>query len=147
MHIESEVHYTRMYVCVMVFLSLCFQVPCLVLFWMHLTLQSEKQLIITHLVFPIGPSCRFSWKILFLVNFKEKFPVIDYVRNVHCPIVIFHGEKDMIIPYHLGYNVFLNALKYGRSSNVSFHSCGSTTHKKNYLSQIFHSTLDSIAAL
>ena len=78
---------------------------------------------------------------------KEKFPVIDYVKNVHCPIVIFHGEKDMIIPYHLGYNVFLNAQKYGRSSNVSFHSCGSTTHKKNYLSQTFHSALDGIAQL
>ena len=50
----------------------------------------------------------------------------------------------MIIPFHLGRKVYVAAQGNGHNPNVSFYDCGDTTHKKNYLSRVFDSTLDSI---
>lgn len=30
----------------------------------------------------------------------DKYPTIDYIRNVQCPILVVHGEKDTLIPIH-----------------------------------------------
>lgn len=33
---------------------------------------------------------------------KDKFHTIDKVNHIHCPLMIFHGEKDTVIPVHHG---------------------------------------------
>jgi fermentation-respiration switch protein FrsA (DUF1100 family) len=37
---------------------------------------------------------------LYLV--KDKFHSIDKIAGIHCPVMIFHGEKDTVIPIHHG---------------------------------------------
>lgn len=95
---------------------------------------------------PYWPIMSLLIKSFVFVHFQEKFPVIEHVEGVLCPIMIFHGRKDMIVPYHLGYNVFLNAQKHSQSGMVDFYDCGNTTHKKNYLSPVFSDALDKFVS-
>lgn len=45
-------------------------------------------------VFPAGPAL------------KYKFPTNKYVKNVDCPVYIFHGTEDMIVPFKQGKRLF-----------------------------------------
>lgn len=37
---------------------------------------------------------------------KYKFPSHTYLQNVHCPIYIFHGTADKVVPYKFGEKLF-----------------------------------------
>jgi fermentation-respiration switch protein FrsA (DUF1100 family) len=39
----------------------------------------------------------------------DRFPSIDRIRQVTCPILILHGQRDTIVPYELGKNLFTAA--------------------------------------
>jgi fermentation-respiration switch protein FrsA (DUF1100 family) len=37
---------------------------------------------------------------------QSRFPLIDRLSKVHAPILVVHGDRDDIVPLHLGRKVF-----------------------------------------
>lgn len=92
---------------------------------------------------PYWPFMSTFFKPVFIDHIEEEFPVVKYVQNITCPLLIFHGKRDLIVPFHLGVQVYYSAVHSAKDSNrVFFHDCGDSTHKKNYLSQNFSSALN-----
>ncbi len=40
---------------------------------------------------------------------KDRYETIKKLKNIEIPILIMHGEKDRIVPFHMGKKVFLKA--------------------------------------
>ncbi|MCH2546721.1 MAG: alpha/beta hydrolase [Alphaproteobacteria bacterium] len=40
---------------------------------------------------------------------KDKYHTIDKIGDIQCPLMIFHGEKDTVIPVHHGRELFAKA--------------------------------------
>lgn len=48
---------------------------------------------------------RFPWlPVHWLI--AERYPSIDRIDKVTCPILVIHGQQDQIVPYHLGKQLF-----------------------------------------
>lgn len=78
------------------------------------------------------------FKPVFIDHIVEEFPVVKYVQNITCPLLIFHGKRDLIIPFHLGLQVYYSAVSSAKDKDrIFFHDCPDSTHKKNYLSWNF----------
>ena len=93
---------------------------------------------------PYWPVMSTLFKPVIIDHIEEEFPVVKYVKNVTCPLLIFHGKRDVIVPYHLGLQVYYSALQAAKDkSRVFFHDCGDSTHKKNYLSDNFPLALNT----
>lgn len=91
---------------------------------------------------PYWPVMSSFFKPVFIDHIVEEFPVVRYVQNITCPLLIFHGKRDLIIPFHLGQQVYYSAVNSAKDkSRVFFHDCGDSTHKKNYLSRSFSTAL------
>ncbi len=59
---------------------------------------------------------------------KFKFPSFEYVNNIDCPITIFHGTRDKVIPFNSGKKLFdaipsknkmFYSIKYGSHNNLA----------------------------
>ncbi|MBT0608571.1 alpha/beta fold hydrolase [Aequorivita echinoideorum] len=33
------------------------------------------------------------------INLKYEFPTHEYIKDVKCPVIIFHGKKDKVVNY------------------------------------------------
>ena len=71
-------------------------------------------------------------------SFKEKFSSEDRILDISCPILILHGQRDRIIPFHLGKKLYQKALegrkkKTGLSiGSLEFMDCKDAGHKTNW---------------
>ena len=85
------------------------------------------------------------FKRITLDYFHETHSSIDRVSTVTCPILIMHGHKDVIIPFHLGYRLYEVAMTTRKSSSgkVQFVDCGDTGHKYNHHSVELQKALDT----
>jgi len=78
------------------------------------------------------------FSLLTFESFKERFPSDEQILEVTCPILIMHGHKDRVIPYHLGRKLYEKALE-GRKSKkeedagtLEFLDCQDSGHKYNW---------------
>lgn len=94
--------------------------------------------------FPFWP-VRDMFKAIALDFFHETHSSIDRVSSLSCPILIMHGHKDIIIPFHLGYQLYEVAVATRKPGDgkVEFIDCGDTGHKFNYRSKKLIQALDS----
>ena len=85
------------------------------------------------------------FKKLSLDFFHETHSSIDRVSTITCPILIMHGHKDVIIPFHLGFRLYEVALATRKpgSGKVQFIDCGDTGHKYNHRSENLRNALDT----
>ena len=42
---------------------------------------------------------------------KDRYETIKKLKNINIPILVMHGEKDKIVPFHMGKKVFLESNK------------------------------------
>ncbi len=35
-----------------------------------------------------------------------RYPTIDYIRNIHCPVLIIHSRNDQVIPFEFGLRLY-----------------------------------------
>lgn len=86
-----------------------------------------------------------------LETMPEKFESAQRLKDITCPILILHGRRDIIIPFHIGEQVYKTALEFRQShpsmGDVEFVDCGETNHKTNYLSPHTHSALERFLQL
>lgn len=71
-----------------------------------------------------------------LQTFEDQFESAKRMPHIKSPVLILHGQQDMIIPFKLGRQVFEAALE-SRERNpylgrVEFVDCGSSGHKDNW---------------
>lgn len=73
-----------------------------------------------------------------LHSMHEKYPSIDLITNITQPILIIHGRKDRMIPFHLGQELY-QAARLARVrtqpallEDVWFSEVGEGTHHNNY---------------
>lgn len=87
------------------------------------------------------------FRALVVESFQERFDSEDRLRNIPFPLLIAHGQGDIIIPFQLGERMFQTAMEARKrnpllSRNIHFVDCGSTQHKTNILSPHLHLALD-----
>lgn len=86
-----------------------------------------------------------------LETMPERFESAQRLKDITCPILILHGRRDIIIPFHIGEQVHKTALEFKEShpsmGDVEFVDCGETNHKTNYLSPHAHSALEQFLQL
>lgn len=66
-----------------------------------------------------------------LFNFTlsgDKFPNIDNIREVTCPVLICHGTLDEIVPYAHGYNLYMSVREECRAEPFWMEDCGHNDH-------------------
>lgn len=63
--------------------------------------------------FPLVPS--------FLINYK--IPTFEYLKNVKCPVYVFHGDTDNVIPYNNSVE-----LKYKAKPNLKLYKLKNQSH-------------------
>ena len=88
------------------------------------------------------------FKYFVLESFPERFESSERLKHISCPIMILHGHKDTIIPFHLGQKMYSIALESRKANpklgNVSFIDCGESAHKTNYQSPHIGPALDTL---
>ena len=93
---------------------------------------------------PIMPLFRY----FVLESFPERFESSERLKHISCPVLILHGRKDVIIPFHLGQKMYSIALESRKANpklgNVTFVDCGETAHKTNYQSPHIGSALNNL---
>ena len=96
------------------------------------------------LAIPYWPIMRILFRPYVIDNFVEKHDSAERLKNIHCPMLIFHGRKDIIIPFHLGEEMYQIARATRRSQDevVRFVDCGNTAHKNNLDSEAFKKAFD-----
>lgn len=96
------------------------------------------------LAIPYWPVMHYIFKPYVIDNFAEKHASVDRLKNIRCPILIAHGHRDIIIPFHLGKKMYETALATRKSSQetVRFVDCGDSPHKYNYVSTPLRQALD-----
>lgn len=71
-----------------------------------------------------------------LENFEQKFASEERMDHITCPILILHGRRDGIIPFHLGeklYQKTIDSRKVKSSGgSVEFLDCEDAGHKTNW---------------
>ncbi len=71
-----------------------------------------------------------------LQSFEEKFESAKRLEYVRSPIVILHGELDLVVPFHLGWEMYEAALRSREKDpslgRVDFVNCGEAGHKNNW---------------
>ena len=89
----------------------------------------------------LGPYFRY----FMLSNLYETHKSVDRLPKITCPILIMHGQNDIIIPFRLGKKMYEAALatRSPSSGEVVFVDCGDTAHKTNYVSPELRKVLDS----
>lgn len=96
---------------------------------------------------PVFPLLRYY----ILETLQERFESVHRLKHITCPILILHGRKDIIIPFHIGEKFYNTALELKKShpsmGSVEFVDCGDTNHKENYLSPHTHAALDRFIKL
>lgn len=80
-----------------------------------------------------------------LQNIQQKFETSKHFDHISVPILILHGQQDVVIPIHLGKEVYRMALK-SREQNptwgrVDFVDCGPTGHRSNWESPMAREAL------
>ena len=91
---------------------------------------------------PIMPLFRY-----FVIEaFQEQFDSEARLKHIPYRILILHGHNDIIIPFHIGYQMYETALESRKRNpllgSVHFVDCGETTHKTNYESPSLAPALD-----
>ena len=84
---------------------------------------------------------------LVLESFQERFESESRLLHIPFPLLIAHGQKDVIIPFHLGKRMYQTALAARKrnpflSHRLHFVDCGETTHKSNFESPHLQKALD-----
>ena len=92
------------------------------------------------------------WPVLSLLQdyvleaFEERFESAQRLKDITCPMLILHGQNDIIIPFHIGKKFYDTALEFKKShpsmGDVEFVDCGEANHKTNYQSPHTHSALE-----
>ena len=82
-------------------------------------------------------------------TFQERFNSEARLRLIPYPLLILHGHKDIIIPYHQGRRMYETAMESRRrnpllSKRVHFVDCGDTGHKTNIESPDLAAALDHV---
>lgn len=80
-------------------------------------------------------------------SFHEHFDSESRLKLIPFPLLIAHGHKDIIIPFHLGHRMYETAMESRKknpflSRHIHFVDCGATTHKTNFESAALQSALD-----
>ena len=80
-----------------------------------------------------------------LENFQDRFESANRLKDITIPILIFHGHKDFIIPFHIGEKMHRIAVENSTPGHgmVEFVDCGDTAHKNNYVSPLARAALDT----
>lgn len=63
-----------------------------------------------------------QWYLPFLpVRFLLRYRLLSdvYIQHVHCPIHIFHGNKDIIVPYESALRLFRHAQSHGKDVRMT----------------------------
>ena len=47
-----------------------------------------------------------SLGLLARILLQSRFPLIDRLKDVHVPVLVIHGDRDEIVPIHLGREVY-----------------------------------------
>lgn len=71
---------------------------------------------------------------------KYKFPTYKFIQNVNCPITIFHGTNDAVIPY----NSAKKLVKKTSMGNTSFISINKAKHNNIFEFEAYHTTIKNI---
>lgn len=86
------------------------------------------------------------FKYFVLESFNEKFESVKRIKHITCSMLIFHGQNDFIIPFHIGKKFHNMAVQYKKEhphmGNIKFVDCGDTTHKTNFLSSSAQEALE-----
>lgn len=80
-------------------------------------------------------------------SFNERFDSESRLRFIPFPILIAHGHNDVIIPFHLGHQMYQTILDSRRknpflSQHVHFVDCGESLHNTNFESRDLSLALD-----
>ena len=87
------------------------------------------------------------FRALVVEAFHERFDSEARLRNIPFPLLIAHGQKDIIIPFNLGQRMYQTALEARKknpllSEQIHFVDCGETQHKTNIRSPHLHLALN-----
>ena len=77
------------------------------------------------------------FKLFVIDHFGEKHRSVKRMPNIECPILIMHGREDIVIPYHLGKDMFhatVSSRMLKNRDTVRFSDCGDSGHFDNYAS-------------
>lgn len=80
-------------------------------------------------------------------SFNERFDSESRLRFIPFPVLIAHGHNDVIIPFHLGYQMYQTILESRKknpllSQQVHFVDCGESLHNTNIQSRHLRLALD-----
>ena len=71
-----------------------------------------------------------------LQSFEERFESAQRMKYIRSPVLILHGERDFVVPFHLGQRVYRAALRSRKKDpslgRVDFVNCGESGHKDNF---------------
>lgn len=74
-------------------------------------------------------------------NFEQKFASEERMDHIECPILILHGRRDHIIPFHLGEKLYQKAIESRKlkssgdvdhRGSLEFLDCKDAGHKTNW---------------
>lgn len=87
------------------------------------------------------------FRALVIEAFHERFDSEARLRNIPFPLLIAHGQNDIIIPFQLGHRMYQTALEAREknpllSQQIHFVDCGETEHKTNIHSPHLHLALN-----
>lgn len=71
---------------------------------------------------------------------RYKFPSQDFIKNVNCPITIFHGTEDAIVPYIFGKKL----AKEANESQVSFITIPNGNHNNLISFEAYLNGIDEV---
>ncbi len=77
--------------------------------------------------------------VTFLLRYRFRSDIC--VQHVHCPIHIFHGNKDIIIPYQSALNLFHHAQTLGKDVKMTTVVGGKHSNLNSF--PLFHQQLES----
>lgn len=71
-------------------------------------------------------------------SFEDKFESVKRINHIRCPVLILHGKRDYVVPYHLGRKLYETGVE-GRKRDpslrdIEFVDCGETGHKNSWKS-------------
>lgn len=103
--------------------------------------NSPKQLILESPYYSIADVAKYRFPIFPVKRLlKYQIPTYEFITKVKCPITIFHGTDDAIVPFKSGEKLY-NSIS---NTNVEFIRIESGSHHNLIDFDMYHTTIDKL---